>query len=496
MNIWALSLFVIFNCSSLRSEIIAPRTLKDAEKYTPLQLQSYHQTEYKLIDPAGDYALLVRSQLVPKRIFKSLTGRDNEKEDDLSTSNLEDYENNLTVSKAEVSPKSKSLGPQEKMEDYCHRHPDEASIFKQIDSSFGMETSKNMQKLLTLIQNIERPIQGRDNPLIRDGFSKMFAQVITEERENGIQPSYGTPHEWSQEFLDKYRSTSTMLASSKLLMALAVGDTNRYMQTDKEGDLFTWIIAQAEGSLGIADVFRESYRLNKGDIYKTLMTIENVMAHQWHNPNRENLALTNRLKPITSGHEYAQDKFGTWYHLFGIMLYGYVEGGVKAHVIGRVEALGSKMLSPGVDKTQKAWMNKQGGLIGGDLADMVKNKTYLKYKSDPSNLSETAYLNTAEDFHDRIAVPLDPNLKSSLEKVEDRTYVYIKNTNERELKNCKVEMIPDMGTGFDSRNKDIRQNVTIGSSSSTLTFFTPNVQRIRGFVKCEGQDETLVFESK
>ena len=114
------------------------------------------------------------------------------------------------------------------------------------------------------------------------------------------------------------------------------------------GDLYNWMVAQTEGSLELVDVFRKSYRLNNGDIYKTLMTIENVLAHQWHNPKRESLTINSRLKPITSGHEYGEDKFGTWYHLFEIMLYGYVEGGVRAHIIGRVEALGSKMLSPGV----------------------------------------------------------------------------------------------------------------------------------------------------
>ena len=77
--------------------------------------------------------------------------------------------------------------------------------------------------------------------------------------------------------------------------------------------------------------------------------------------------------PIANGYNYDSDRYGTWYHLFGMMLYGYVKDGTHANFIGRVEALGSNVLSRhSVDKTQKQWMNKEGGFVGQNLKKLVK----------------------------------------------------------------------------------------------------------------------------
>ena len=486
------SLFLALSLSPLAAQAanISPRTLAEAEQYDAEHLQEYHQEKYQLTDPAGDYALLRRSQLVPNRIFLALGGKQREKKVIVDTD--EDYEGG----EPELEKKDVRAGKSdiELLQAYCERQPREAALFKSVFGAMGIRDEEQLRKLSVAIENIGKPIQGRENPLLREGFKRMFAQVINEERENGIEPAFGTPHEWSKEFLDKYRETSTMLASSKLLMALAVGDTNRYMRTDQEADLYRWMVGHPESSLTIPEVFRKSYQLNKGDIYKTLLTIENVLSHQRNNPRRENLPLTQRLKPITSGHEYSQDRYGSWYHLFGIMLYGYVEGGTKAHVIGRIEALGSKILSPGVLKTQKTRINKTGGLLGGDLADMVRERSFTTIKSDARYLDEASYLNRTEDFRDRINVALSPDTEVMLDRQPERSFLNIRN-RKKDLRNCTVEVMPSIGLGFDSSLKETSPAAEIGKDGTMIQIFTPNVQKVRGFITCEGEAEPLVFES-
>lgn len=485
----ALSASALLFESSVKAVTISPKTLQEAEAYSAEDLQEFRESGYQLSDPASDYALLQRAELVPARIIKTLTNTQQEIE---PINQDEDYED----THLEPLPADQPLGSSSGFTEYCLQNSSAAGLFAPVRDSAGMDSEEQMQRLLAGIDNIGKSIQGKQNPIRRDGFSKMFAEVMKEEEKNGIEPSYGQPHEWSKEFLDKYGHTSPMLVSSKLLMALAVGDTSRYMRTDKEGDLYKWMVSQPDSSLTIPEVFRQSYRLNSGDVYKTLLTIENVMAHQWRNPNRDDLPLTHRLKPITNGHEYAGDRFGTWYHFFGIMLYGYVEGGVKAGLIGRIEALGSFILTPSEVKTQKAHMNKQGGLVGDDLAKLVKTKSYETLETDSSSLAEGSYLDHTEDFRDRIKVVLSSEIKASLQRDEDRGTVLIRDTK-RSLRDCKVEVMPDStGWGFDASDKTVTEHVDLGSQFNYVPVFNRDLRAVRGFISCPDMPETLVFEAK
>ena len=464
---------------------ITPATLEEAEKYPADVLEAYRQPGYKLVDPAGDYALLKRSELVPTRAFAALTGT-KEKARPYKIIRDEDYE--IT---REEAPKAPALSEREILEQYCLRNPREGALFKSVISSLGLRDEADAEKFRMALENASRPIQVRESPLLRDGFKKMFAQIINEEKANGIEPTYGQPHEWSPEFLAKYGQSSPMLATSKLLMALATGDTFRFMQTDREEPLYKWMISRPRSSVTIHDVFRESYRLNGGDVYKALLTIENVLSRQWKNPDREHLPLTERLKPITSGHEYRGDRFGTWYHLFGIMLYGYVKGGPRSTAIGAIEALGAAIWYP-TEKMQKRNINLDGGRLGSDLADLVKEGGYSKIALDEAHLNETSYLNRNEDFRDRIRVPLSREVEAHLEKQQERSFVHVRHTA-RQLKGCTVELIPDTGRGFNSSEKETIASANIGQDLVTFQTFT-QVRRVRGFIQCENQDEPLAFE--
>ena len=84
--------------------------------------------------------------------------------------------------------------------------------------------------------------------------------------------------------------------------------------------------------------------------------------------------------------EKPEDVFGSWYHLFGVMLLGCVEGGVKSNLVGRVESFGGRILDMRSMKRKKLIhlligsdpqeekINRYGGIIGNNICkDLPKN---------------------------------------------------------------------------------------------------------------------------
>lgn len=118
-------------------------------------------------------------------------------------------------------------------------------------------------------------------------------------------------------------------------------------------------------------------------------------------PQRRKRALTTKLKDITN-YNYRTDKFGSWYHLFGIMLYGYAEGGFKATVIGTVETWGSHIMGGFQDEKQENYINSRGGRVGNRLKKFVENEEYKKFEMNSKYLEESFYLELDEDFSKRI----------------------------------------------------------------------------------------------
>ena len=106
-----------------------------------------------------------------------------------------------------------------------------------------------------------------------------------------------------------------------------MGATARYMMTPMDKKLRAWIKRQRFSSLEPEDVLRKSLELQKGDLYKAILSIENVLSEYWLVPNRGNLKQTSSLRSITNVCDSKKDDvFGSWYHLFGTMLLGCVEG--------------------------------------------------------------------------------------------------------------------------------------------------------------------------
>lgn len=214
--------------------------------------------------------------------------------------------------------------------------------------------------------------------------ANMFNRVIQEEALNGIQPTIGEFHRW-----DVTDLPYTMF--SKVLWALSRGETSRYMITGTEEALKEWLLSQENESVTLDKIFRESYKLNRGNVYATLLTVENILSEDWQNRERAHFLRTKKLKKFTNtiGND---DRFGHWYHLFGVMLYGYVKSGSRAAFVGRAESLSSVIMLQQYEH-QEQKINVRGGKVGHLLYKWLKNDSWKERKTDSSFLSEEYYLN-------------------------------------------------------------------------------------------------------
>jgi hypothetical protein len=227
--------------------------------------------------------------------------------------------------------------------------------------------------------------------------STMLTQVIYEELyENGIEPKIGKEHNFAPETYAYYKKDYPVLKTgmTKLFMALGNGLTFRFMVTGQERELSRLIEARPYESVTLEEAFRLSYRLNQGDVYRTLLTLENLFAYHWTNPERDKVAVVQRLKSFT--HYFNKgDKFGHWYHFWGMVLYGHVRGSTRASVVGGVEEILSRLAGgEGEQENQEGIVNVRGGRVGGQLSKVVRYRTYRKgsFTPDPRYLEESYYL--------------------------------------------------------------------------------------------------------
>lgn len=329
----------------------------------------YQQKEYRQEDPQGDFLLLWSVSQIPHFVVSGLKGE---------TDKL------LRERK-------------EKIEELLQKYPD----FRPVPESQNVIVEDYIP-----YRTDHHPValEGHKAPFKVKNVALMLEQVIVEEfQNNGIEPVLGKPHKWSKEGKSKGKKFLFKIGQlSKLLVALSRGVTSQYMISGTEHELKEYLIAQETESVTLESMFRASYRINQGDVYKSLLTIENVLSQFWLSSQREKRLITTKLKDITN-YYYRTDKFGAWYHLFGVMLYGYAEGGLKARAIGRIEALGSGVLSGFKDEKQETYINLNGGRIGGKLKRFIKKKNYLKFESNPDYLKEAFYLQLDEDFSERLS---------------------------------------------------------------------------------------------
>ena len=328
----------------------------------------YQQQEYLINDPQGDILLLWSAQQIPKFVLSNLQGKQAEI---------------LKLRKEKVD---------ELLIKYPQFQPKEETKNIIVDSYVPFNP-----------EHMAIELEGHSAPFKVKNIVLMMKQVIAEEFQlSGVRPQIGTIHEWSPEIKKDLRKKFPLFARmSKLLVALSRGGTSYYMVTGTEETLKDYIITRPENSITLEEMFRNSYKINKGDVYLALLTIENLLSRFWLTPQRSKRLITTKLKNITNFH-YRTDKFGSWYHLFGIMLYGHAEGALKARIVGNIETLGSQVMGRMADERQENYINARGGVIGGRISRYIRKKQYEDFKLDKKYIEEDFYMDLDEDFSRRL----------------------------------------------------------------------------------------------
>jgi len=373
--------------------------------------RQYRQLNYQRYDLQSDVALAVYTKNLPKMLFQVLFGI------------AQDNGNPAGGTYTNINPV---------IDDTPVVMPTEAEI-----NALDLPQDEK-DRLLVQLRNSKLQIEGRVNPFRKKEMLNMMMQIIKEEQAAGLQPKFGEPHTWSPEFIQYCKEKGEMipLGFTKLLTALASGVTSRHFKTGTEEALINYFLSRPEESVTMDEAFRASYRLNNGDVYLTILTIENILSDNWRHPQREKLAVTRKLANICNFYQGKGDKYGAWYHFHGIMLYGYVRGGFRAALIGGIETAGSHVLSGGVDEHQEDAVNSMGGKVGARLAKIVNEKLYDAFTVDKNYCDPEVYLNLHEDFRDRIEYVESKDFKATL--TEDR--MWLKSLT-RDYLDCHVEII-------------------------------------------------------
>ena len=198
-----------------------------------------------------------------------------------------------------------------------------------------------------------------DNTQLRPLYDKdeLYAQIknIIKNEKNGQKLSRGEKHIWRK-----------ALVPSKIVVALATASSSRFMYVGQEIPLIEWIKRHPDNSITVEDLFRESYILNKGNVYLTILTIENVLSDATFEENREYTVVNQKLVDL---YEHSPNKFGDWYHFFGTMLAGY--SGEQAEIIADMYTV-YRRVSRG-ENAEKSTMDADttGARIGMKLKNFV-----------------------------------------------------------------------------------------------------------------------------
>lgn len=196
--------------------------------------------------------------------------------------------------------------------------------------------------------------------------NNLFA-IIREESRRGTDVSLGQIHVWDK---------SKPFALSKIIVALATATSARFMYVGQEVALIDWIKAQPDDSVTIEKLFRKSYVLTRGNVYLTILTIENVLSDATFEAERENTLVNRKLTDL---YVHSPNKFGDWYHFFGTMLAGYAQE--PAPMIADLYSFYRK-ISRGKD-AEKATMaaDKAGADMGVKLRVFVEKETHNRWRS-------------------------------------------------------------------------------------------------------------------
>ena len=211
----------------------------------------------------------------------------------------------------------------------------------------------------------DTPVRTVDNSRVRPLFDAQatvsnLKKIIRNEQARGLHASFGRIHTWSA------GRTSGL---SKIIMALATASSSRFLYVGHEEELIEWIKKRPDNSVSIEALFHKSYILNGGNVYLTLLTIENVLSDATFEENRENTAVNRKLADLYAG---SPNKFGDWYHMFGTMLAGYV--GEPARLIAKLYGIYRRISRGGAAEKATMAADKVGADMGVELRGFVSVK--------------------------------------------------------------------------------------------------------------------------
>lgn len=195
-----------------------------------------------------------------------------------------------------------------------------------------------------------------------------FKNII---KNGGKQITFGKMHYWAAG-----NFSSGKIIASKIIMSLATATSARFMYVGQEIPLINWILTRPDNSVTMEQLFSKSYDLNKGNVYLTILTIENVLSDATFEADREKTAVNQKLVDLYAA---SPNKFGDWYHLFGTMLAGYA--GEPAETIADLYGVYRKISrGEGAEKATMA-ADKAGAKMGVELRRFVfKNDKQLQRK--------------------------------------------------------------------------------------------------------------------
>lgn len=294
----------------------------------------YQQTEPKMVDPKGDAFLIRKLDQIPMKILQSLV--------------------KSSYPQAEIQKEKELKALEEAKKD-----------------ELGFEIGKTV-------------------PIDVDRLLNKCRQIMLAYYPN-IVPELGKEHEWSPEakrylaygfwhrfgrhiFRKQKEFPSPLFFRSKIFLLLACGWTSRYAITGKEEALKKRIMLYPDRKMQIHHMFMESYVLNRGNVYLTMLTAENVLAGDPYRVDRENDPIQKKLAYIRHDSIEMGDNYGAWYHFFGIGMYAIVRSGVVSRSVAEIESLGSLFLE-GKDK-QEDYINRYGAIFGKKFRKMLKEGTW------------------------------------------------------------------------------------------------------------------------
>lgn len=203
-------------------------------------------------------------------------------------------------------------------------------------------------------------------PLNLEMMKKAFEKVLLEG--NAHRGSVPT---WSAEYKKNYHNKIIPgVVSSKLLLCLMRGVCARFMLTGQEKKLEEWSMRRKDLTINPEILFKKALEFSQGNVSMALLTCHNLLS--WHSkaPDRWKTQLQAKLRPFkTAKGELSEDKFGEWYHLFGLMTYGFVKGPVRASYIGTIESYGGRAFHNFKAEVVEEKVNSIGPKLAKHLGD-------------------------------------------------------------------------------------------------------------------------------